>query len=216
VADFDHILQFKITLRDVKPAVWRRIQVPHTYTFWDLHVAIQDAMGWFDYHLHEFEVRAPLVREKVAIGIPEPEWDDGRSVLPGWAIPVSLLINLANRKADYIYDFGDRWRHRVLLEMIAPREKDVAYPRCIGGKRACPPEDVGGPPGYEEMLQILANPGHPERESYLEWVGGPFDHLVFDPSGVKFSDPHGRLGYAFLDEEPDEVGGDGSVDDGAL
>ena len=76
---FNKVYQFKISLKGIRPPIWRRIQVPETYTFWDLHVAIQDSMGWLDCHLHEFEIIDPSTGMKVEIGIPiEDDFDMSR------------------------------------------------------------------------------------------------------------------------------------------
>ena len=102
-----------------------------------------------------------------------------------------------NRLADYTYDFGDNWEHTVELEEILPRDKDVEYPRCIAGERACPPEDCGGIWGYEDLLQIISDPEHEEYEAMLEWIGGEFDPEHFDAKEVVFDDPEERRKIAF-------------------
>ena len=134
---FDNILQFKIVLKGISPPIWRRIQVPCTYTFWDLHVAIQDSMGWLDYHLHMFQVRDRSTGKRILIGIPDDDGFPGApEVLPGWTIPVARYVTLADRSLAYEYDFGDDWQHSVILEEIASRDADTQYPVCIGGRRA--------------------------------------------------------------------------------
>ena len=122
---FDRVYQFKITLKGVKPPIWRRIQVPEPYTFWDLHVAIQDAMGWEDYHLHEFELVDPSTGMKMEIGIPDEE------ILPGWKQKIVKWFSMENQVAKYTYDFGDNWEHAVKLEKILPRDDNINYPICI-------------------------------------------------------------------------------------
>ena len=102
---FNRVYQFRITLKDIKPTVWRRIQVPETYTFWDLHVAIQDVMGWFDCHLHQFKILEPMTNTKVDIGIPDED-DDYYEILPGWRQKILDYFSPDNKTADYIYDFG--------------------------------------------------------------------------------------------------------------
>lgn len=196
------VYQFKITLKDTKPPIWRRIQVPSTYTFWDLHVAIQDAMGWMDCHLHEFRVKYPLSRSELSFGIPDEEgFDSDSTTLPGWKHKVSKYINLAHPTCEYVYDFGDDWRHKVELEDILLAEEGVTYPRCLKGKRACPPEDCGGPWGYLELLEVLSDPEHEEYEDSKVWVesmkGGKFDPERFNPSEVEFTDPKERFEVAF-------------------
>ena len=203
------IYQFKITLQDIKPPIWRRIQVPSTYTFWDLHVAIQDAMGWLDYHLHEFHIK-DIGGKKLFIGIPSDEDDflddfcGPHIVLPGWKQKVSKLISITEPTFLYVYDFGDDWHHTIKLEKVLPAEEGISYPRCIGGKRSSPPEDCGGPPGYQDMLDVLDDPEDTEFESTREWVDSmkeaTFDPEKFHPSEVLFDDPKERFKRAFMEE----------------
>ena len=192
---YNHVYQFKITLGGSKPPIWRRIQVPETYTFWDLHVAIQDVMGWSGYHLHEFEVVNPSTGLKQTIGTPDD--DSGRSVLLDRRQKIADYFSMANESAYYVYDFGDAWEHEILLEKILPREKGVKYPICLKGRRACPPEDCGGIWGYEELLEIIKDPQHDEYEEMLEWLGGEFDPQYFDVNAVTFRDPDKLLKMGF-------------------
>ncbi|MBM4241074.1 MAG: plasmid pRiA4b ORF-3 family protein [Euryarchaeota archaeon] len=127
--EFRQVYQFRIDLRDTRPPIWRRIQVPETYNFHDLHVAIQNVMGWSGEHLHEFYVRDPFTGRKIELERPE------------WETNISDWLKPGNPRASYVYDFGDWWEHNILLEKILPRKADVKYPVCIKGKRACPPED---------------------------------------------------------------------------
>ena len=197
----DHVLQFKVTLLGIKPPIWRRIVVLSDATFWDLHVAIQDAMGWQDLHLHEFNVPAPLLRCNYTIGIPDDEIGPVQDpVFPGWLIPVAQFFNLINRRAIYEYDFGDGWEHEVRLEKILPRDKNVQYPVCTGGRRACPPEDCGGIGGYEAFLAAIADPAHAEHEDLLAWVGGEFDPERFDKDTIQFDAPLERWHSSFEQE----------------
>jgi hypothetical protein len=195
------VYQFKITLKDVKPPIWRRILVPSSYSFWDLHVAIQDAMGWLDCHLHEFRVKDVNGKE-LCLGI--PDMDDFEEILPGWKYKVAKFLSLARPTFEYVYDFGDDWRHKVELEAVLPAEPGVIYPRCIKGKRACPPEDCGGPWGYQDLLTILADPKHEEHKSMKAWLESmkeePFDPESFEPSSVEFWDPKERFDLAFRAE----------------
>jgi Plasmid pRiA4b ORF-3-like protein len=188
------VYQFKISLDGIKPKIWRRIQIPEVYTFWDFHVAIQDAMGWLDCHLHQFWVINPKTSHNDIIGIPMDDgWEDEIRPLPGWKTPISSYFSLSNKRATYEYDFGDSWKHKILLEKVLPIEPAVKYPRCLAGGRSCPPEDCGGVWGYEELLEIMKDPGHEEHKKRMEWVGGHFDPENFKPDLVQFADPMERL-----------------------
>ncbi len=199
--DRQQILHFKVQLRDIEPAIWRGIEVPASYTFWDLHVAIQDAMGWLDSHLHVFRVQDQRTRAEVEIGIPDPEPFDGMpEVLPGWRIPVTQYLADVGHRARYDYDFGDGWEHDLVLEQVSTRLPKTRYPRCVAGARACPPEDCGGPGGYADLLETIADPDDPEHESMLEWLGGPHDAEAFDPVAVRFGNPEMRWRMAFGDD----------------
>jgi hypothetical protein len=196
------VLQFRIELQDIEPAIWRCIQVPSKYSFWDLHVAIQDAMGWLDCHLHVFRVRMPHKRKTVEIGIPMED-PYRKQALAGWEIPVARYFTEPGKSAPYEYDFGDGWHHSVLLEGILLKEEDVKYPRCIAGERACPPEDCGGVPGYSELVEVLQDPKHPEYDGYIGWLKGhvksyhPYHQDEFDPDKVEFWNPTKRWKMAF-------------------
>ena len=189
------VLQLRVTLRGIKPGIWRRIQVPGKSTFWDPHVAIQDAMGWTDSHLHQFRVANPIGRELLFLGIPDEDYED--TMEPDWEWQVADMLSISQPRTLYEYDFGDSWEHDVVLEDVLPVDSGLAYPRCVAGARACPPEDVGGVPGYEQFLQALADPDHPDRESYREWIGRPFDPAAFDPKTVQFQDPDERWQEVF-------------------
>jgi hypothetical protein len=172
--------------------------VPSSYTFWDLHVAIQDAMGWLDCHLHEFRMRSPTGGPLVEIGIPSDEdfWDRPEP-LCGWEELIASYFTLSNRTATYVYDFGDGWEHSVVLEEIAPLEGSMVLPVCVAGRRRCPPEDCGGTGGFERFLEIMGDASHPEYEEMLAWVGGAFDPSEFDRAAVRFDDPYERWQFAF-------------------
>jgi hypothetical protein len=189
--------QFKITLDQVTIPVWRRILVPASYSFWDLHVAIQDAMGWLDYHLHEFQMVNPNTRALERIGIPSDEFESDREVKPGWLVAIADYFSLRFRLADYTYDFGDDWRHTVVMEEFEALDPDLNYPILLGGAGACPPEDVGGPHGYQLFLETIQDQNHPEHQDWLDWAGGSFDPARFDPRDIHFDDPRKRWKTAF-------------------
>jgi hypothetical protein len=192
--------QFLIVLGESDPLVWRRIQVPDSYSFWDLHVAIQDAMGWLDCHLHEFRIPDATGRRIVSIGIPPDDEGPTDRVKEGWRVPLAAHFDRRSVKvppALYLYDFGDGWQHVVMHEGTWAAEPAGEYPRCLGGARRCPPEDCGGSHGYAKLLAALREPQHPEHDELLEWVGGTFDPDAFDPARVSFSDPQRRWKKAF-------------------
>lgn len=192
---FAQVYQFKIILKGIKPPLWRKIQVPETYTFWDLHVAIQDAMGWTDSHLHDFAILNPRSKANERIGIPDDDFEF--DILPGWELNITDYFSLKNNSAVYVYDYGDNWEHAITLEKILPRDKEKEYPRCIDGKRACPPEDCGGIHGYDDFLEAIMDPKHEQHEDMLQWAGKDFEPERFAPNQVPFDDPLMRWKNAF-------------------
>jgi hypothetical protein len=201
---FKSIYQFKIGLKELEPEIWRRIQVPESYSFWDLHVAIQDAMGWLDCHLHEFRISDPASNTLFTIGLEDDDYTDPAETLPknfleGHKVLIREWFTQDNNHADYLYDFGDSWEHGVTLEGIFLRQPGTSYPVCIAGEQTCPPEDCGGIHGYMELLAALGNPRHPEHAEMKEWVGREFKPGFFDPAAVKFDDPKERWKMAMED-----------------
>jgi hypothetical protein len=195
----NQVFQFKIELQEINPTIWRRILVPADYNFWDLHVAIQDTMGWLDYHLHHFEIRGKGKRTAVHIGIPDFDRnDDLQEVYPGWEIPVFIFFNNLGVEAKYHYDYGDSWMHAVKLEGYIYREKGIKYPICIGGERACPPEDCGGIIGYYNVIKSLSDPENDDYEQMKTWVGKGWNPEWFYKDLVKFDNPYKRWKVAFL------------------
>jgi hypothetical protein len=172
----DHVLyQFKVTLLDIKPAIWRRIQVPEC-TLFGLHLCIQAAFGWWNYHLHQF-----LIDGK-RYGLPDPEdFDFGDAMVDESGVLLSKLIPKQGRCSRWIYeyDFGDGWRHEVLFEGFPPADPKARYSLCVEGERACPPEDCGGPGGYANYLVSIVDPRDEQHEEMLQWRG-PFDPEAFD------------------------------------
>lgn len=192
-----NVYQFKISLLEVKPLIWRRIQVVETYTFWDLHVALQDAMGWEDYHLHEFHVIDPKTGKNTIIGIPDEDEISDRLTLEGDQQHIRDFFSNENPKARYDYDFGDGWEHEIVLEAILPKEPKVKFPKCLAGARSCPPEDCGGSGGYEQLLKIIKNPRHPDYREKITWLGNRFNAEHFDATQVRFDSPTKRWKLAF-------------------
>lgn len=165
------VYQLKATILDTKPPVWRRLLVADDTTLAGLHEVLQAAFGWWNCHLHEFEI------DGVRYGI-----DDGEDWEPAEDEQRAKLANLIGHRSSflYVYDFGDYWRHRVEVEKVLPAQAGLAYPACTGGRRARPPEDCGGPWGFRDFLAAVADPDHEDHESMLEWVGGHFDPEAFD------------------------------------
>ena len=192
--------QFLIVLTGIDPLVWRRIQVPEAYSFWDLLVAIQDAMGWLDDHLHEFRLLDADGQRVVSISIPTDDDLEPHPVVPGWAVPLSRFFARRGSHAphaSYAYDFGDDWAHVLVHEGMESADPSRAYPRCVSGARRCPPEDCGGVHGYAEFLQAVTDADHPEHASMVQWSGGAYDPGAFDPNAVVFDDPRKRWKTAF-------------------
>ncbi len=189
------VYQVKITLREVKPVVWRRIRIESDKTMFDLYCAILDSMGWTGYHLFIFRTSG---RGGVEIGIRgEGEWGVGEDVLPAVKEPLAKWL-AKGKKLILEYDFGDGWEHTVVLEKVLEREPKAKYPQCIDGERACPPEDIGGPWGYMEFLEAVKDPHNPKYADLVEMF---FDGMLeegediskyftpehFDPKDVRFT-----------------------------
>ncbi|MDN5933435.1 MAG: plasmid pRiA4b ORF-3 family protein, partial [Pseudonocardia sp.] len=162
--------RIKVTLRGVRPPIWRRLLVPSDTTLAGLHDVLQVAMGWLDGHLHMFTVGDRL------FGPPDPDADPGQR--DEATVRLDELLRATGDRLRYEYDFGDGWEHDVVLEAVETGPS--AAPRCTAGRRACPPEDCGGPGGYAELLAALGDPGHPEHAERVEWVGPHFDPAAFD------------------------------------
>lgn len=191
---FKKVFQFKIALLYTKPPVWRRILVPESYTFYDLHVAIQNAMGWTDSHLHCFEKRGFKTKPwqyslKVDCPYMAEEFEQEENTLYTTETPVSQFFKKAKDRMIYVYDFGDSWEHEVILEKILLKEKGVKYPKCLAGKLACPLEDCGSIPGYYMCIETLKDR---KDKELLGWIGdwNPED---FAPQDVVFEDPRKRF-----------------------
>lgn len=167
------IFRLRVDLRDAKPPIWRRLEVPADITLARLHEVLQTAFGWDGGHLHVFET------DYGDFGSPDSDLghrSDQRATLEQVAGP--------GRKLTYLYDFGDDWRHVIAVEAEAPREAGIRYPRCTGGRRAGPPDDCGGIWGYQYLLGVLADPAHQEHAERLDWLGitdaSQFDPAAFD------------------------------------
>jgi Plasmid pRiA4b ORF-3-like protein len=178
------VYQLKITLRDVsKPPVWRRVLVRAGITLRDLHEVIQQAMGWENYHMHVFSTGWQ------EYGSPDPELEHASDK----KARLSEVLTVPGDRLRYTYDFGDDWEHDIVLEEIRPAEPTKAYPICMAGKGACPPEDCGGVWGYANLKEILASPSNEEHEEMLDWLG--LDTAAeFDPGRLSIDEVNDRLG----------------------
>jgi len=165
------IYKLKVTLRGSKPPIWRRFLVPSDITLGKLHVCLQEIMGWDDAHLHQFEARG------ACYGTPDPGFEHDRENEDKAAL--GQVLRRRKDRMVYEYDFGDSWRHDILLEDILPPDPSGPYPKVLTGKRACPPEDVGGVYGYQDFLEALADPDHPQHDEIVEWLEDDFDPEAF-------------------------------------
>jgi hypothetical protein len=172
----ERLYQFKITLIESKPPIWRRIQVKNC-TLDTLHEHIQTAMGWTNSHLHQFEIDGKRYGDPELI---DDEFEDLHCI-DSTVTKISEVVSKTGKRFhfQYEYDFGDDWQHEVLYEGCLRAEKGQRYPLCVEGERACPPEDVGGVWGYAEYLEALADPKHEQHGEMLQWRG-PFDPEEFD------------------------------------
>jgi pRiA4b ORF-3-like protein len=169
------IYQAKITLKGIRPPIWRRIQVPGIIRLADLHQVIQTAFGWTDSHLHQFVIAGRR------FGAPG---DFDQEILDEAGVTLAGAVGNRIKRFAYIYDFGDNWEHDVGVEKIISGNSGGERPLCLGGRRRRPPEDCGGPPGYAGLLRAICDARHPEHEAVLEWVGGAFDLEAFDIAAV--------------------------------
>lgn len=198
---FNNVYQLKITLCGTKPAVWRRILVPESYTFYDLHVAIQNAMGWTDSHLHCFEKREPgnksYRRPLLVIDCTyaTEEYEHEIPTLYDTETPLTHILKTEKDSIIYVYDFGDNWEHDVVLEKILRKDSRQKYPVCLEGELACPPEDCGSIPGYYECIKASEGKGNKE---FKEWVGD-WDPDYFNPEEIVFENPRKRFLETMLD-----------------
>ncbi len=163
------IVKLKVTLQGISPPIWRRLLIPAAMTLHDLHEVLQTSMGWHDSHLHDFDIAGerfgdPATTEEVE--------NEARMTL-------DRVRKAGSARFKYNYDFGDDWEHLIAIEGTVPRVEGQHYPACVAGKRACPPEDCGGVWGYRHLLEVMADPAHPEHEDMSEWVSEDFDPESF-------------------------------------
>jgi hypothetical protein len=166
----ERIARLNISLDDIEPTIWRKVEVPLALSLKGLHDVIQAVMPFEDYHLFEF--RADGKR----YAIPHPEWESwGDKTYSARTIKLGTLIERGVTELSYTYDFDDDWRHTITVEAVMDADPSLEYPRFIDGARRAPPEDVGGLPGFETFLKAMARPRHPEHRQLTKWYGGHFD-----------------------------------------
>ncbi|MGH8129436.1 MAG: plasmid pRiA4b ORF-3 family protein [Steroidobacteraceae bacterium] len=171
--------QLRIELLDVNPLVWRRLLLPADIALPKLHRVFQIALGWTDSHLHEFVIGG------VRYAHADPEWAAELKQTKEHGVALTQALGPDARGFDYLYDFGDDWHHLVVVEeRLAEPAKTGPTIICMDGENACPPEDVGGPPGYADFLDAIADPQHEEHRNCLEWCDGAFDPARFDRAAV--------------------------------
>jgi hypothetical protein len=168
-------LELEIVLEETAPRIWRRVLVAPRTTLDELHAILQVAMGWSNSHLHMF------IAGQARYADPSCELD---TAAPEAGVRVGDLLARPGDEIRYVYDFGDDWTHTVRLVNVLPAAEAGALPRLVAGERACPPEDCGGSWGYEELLEILADPDHEDFEERIEWLEGEFDPDAFDPARI--------------------------------
>ena len=174
----DTVYQIKITLKDSKPPIWRRIQVAGDISLASLHWVLQYVMGWENSHLHQFII------DDEEYSSHEYELQDFKDeTLDEEKFRLNQLVASEGAKFVYQYDFGDDWEHVLVVEKILADQK-TDHPVCLAGARACPPEDCGGIWGYGELLQAVRDPKHKEHKELLDWAGGRFDPEALDLDAI--------------------------------
>jgi hypothetical protein len=176
----ESIVRLRISLTDTDPEIWRLLEVPAEITLKDLHVVIQAAMGWENAHLFEYQVGRERI---VGPGMGDVGFGGAR---PPSAARVALADLAAGgvKRFAYIYDMGDSWEHVIKIQKILPADPAANYPRLIDGAGRCPPEDVGGVPGFYAFLEAIADPDHPDHEDQRDWYGDTFDPADMDRTRI--------------------------------
>ncbi len=167
--------QMTITLRGIRPPIWRRVEVPGAIRLAALHEVIQTVFGWTDSHLHQF-----FIGDK-SYGQPD---DFDEAVEDESVVTLVHAVGTRTKRCLCVYDFGDNWEHEVAVEKVVVGNSGSERPLCLGGRRHRPLEDCGGPPGYRNFLEAIGDPNHEKHDAMLEWVGGRFDAEAFDIAAV--------------------------------
>lgn len=178
----------RIDLDGVRTPVWRRLQLAGDLHLDQLHDILQIAMGWTDSHLHHFVMGPGPLDRSVAPFLTPFDVEEGEQGMADADVRLDEVLANPGDRLYYEYDFGDGWDHLIRLESIKPWTAGAPLATCLDGRRACPPEDVGGVPGYEEMLDMLAghtadlDPGWVEQ--VLTWLPEGYDPDAFSVEEV--------------------------------
>jgi hypothetical protein len=180
MAKQNHIITLRIDIAHIEPRIWRRIAIDSDVSLRALHHVIQAAFGWTDAHLHEFQIEDYTYSMLDNGNVLESSYDSGEELRDDRKGKLNRLLYVGQR-FTYQYDFGDSWMHVIHVESIEQCPEPMGSAQIIDGKRACPPEDVGGAGGYNDFLITLQDePDSPEAKDYLRWLGDPFDPEAFD------------------------------------
>lgn len=171
------ILQLKVSLHQSSPEIWRRILVDKGTTLFDLHHILQITMGWQNYHLYEFKIN------KQRFGIPNDDFEDA-ALIDASQVKLEDVLTNDKQKFEYLYDFGDYWRHNIVYEKSLEDDGVSYYPVCTDGELSAPPEDCGGLGGYHHLIQVISSKDYPDHEDMVEWVGEEFDPNFFDKTMI--------------------------------
>ena len=170
--------ELKVVLKNIEPPIWREVTVPEDTILHQLHQMLQVVMGWTNSHLYLFDVGGRMYGE------PSAEWEF--EVRDSTRTTLEEIVSHNSPSFLYEYDLGDSWMHEITVQRTV-EDAAEGRPRCTGGARACPPEDCGGPGGYEYFLEAMTDPEHEEHLSMLKWAGGDFDPEEFDAGAVDWT-----------------------------
>lgn len=191
--------QIRISIKNIKPVIWRRLKIPGNITFQQLHQIIQAAFGWLDYHLYKFEFDKTVVTVPSDDYPPDLLYDKGVKELDSRTTMINELFD-ANDFCEYIYDYGDYWQHEIAIEKRLKDTKKNSVPLCLNGARHRPPEDVGGSGGYERFLNIIRDKKDPERDNMLNWAEKDTGGRIFDPEYFNKNEVNSELLFSLEDD----------------
>jgi Plasmid pRiA4b ORF-3-like protein len=180
------VATLRIEIKYIEPLIWRRVAVRTSMNLMGLHKVVQATMGWLDCHLWEF-----VVAER-KYGIRD---SDRPHVNNGATTQLATILAAGMTEFDYVYDFGDNWEHRIVVEQTSNAETGAKYPRFLGAERRCPPEDCGGPPGYFDFIENIARKQSKKAKEALDWYGGPYDPDDID--GEQINITLGRIANSY-------------------